>query len=261
MTKYKHKTTGFIATPINKGWYEIDSNDDLALTVPSWMIESSEDWEQVKEKGFEILSFIGLIDSHVYHRDDRDKTFYQAENGAGGTQKNMLANPNNGINAVRRKEDSEVFTKNDYVTHDRQKAQITDFLVDEDVLGGLLVRVRFLRGVEDCGVALSNIVKMEPEFITEDNKPVFEWVWYVDTDLRGDAYKPHLTRLHRDSIHPYPVCKYFSTEEAAWEWCIEHKPMFSIELISDLLDLGNDEEAQKILRAAAKHIVKEGKAC
>jgi hypothetical protein len=46
MKQYKHKITGFIATETNSG-KNFKVNNPQNFTIPSWIIEKGEDWEEI----------------------------------------------------------------------------------------------------------------------------------------------------------------------------------------------------------------------
>lgn len=79
MKKFKHKITGFIATETNSGKnYRVSENHNY--TIPTWIIENSNDWEQVFDidnnfqypKGTIIKDNMSLNDNSFYVKTDKE---------------------------------------------------------------------------------------------------------------------------------------------------------------------------------------------
>ena len=65
MRKFKHKTAGYIAeklTTCEKYKLKISTSD----IIPAWVIENSNDWEEIVEKDYEILMYRSKNNSCIY---------------------------------------------------------------------------------------------------------------------------------------------------------------------------------------------------
>jgi hypothetical protein len=61
MKKYKHKKTGFIAELASHGNdYNVVLDGEIQGTFPKWVVESSNDWEEVKSEYPKIKENFGI---------------------------------------------------------------------------------------------------------------------------------------------------------------------------------------------------------
>ena len=237
MRKFKHKTAGYIAeklTTCEKYKLKISTSD----VIPAWVIENSNDWEEIVEKDYEILMYRSKNNSCIYF--DNPKYFFSL-------------NSDWEIYSVRRKSDGAefkigdkvywnwAFAKNKYFT-------IKSFNIIED-------KLRF-NTVEESGQnfifeLISKEYNLqhykEPILTTEDDYectlddrvfgvlPKANW----QTDYYDEEGVP-VSRLFNPEgkrWNPSSEWLWFKTKENAEKYIYENKPEFSRKQILDVIDV------------------------
>jgi hypothetical protein len=230
MRKFKHIPTG-------KEWTSTYELSDYLYcvgapsTLPIWITENSKDWEEIKEKEWEITSFIG-DNGHIYHKANNlfTPSRYTAEEMMDRTKCAMK------IHSVKRLSDGEVFTVGDYVvTAEDYENCKTRFNINRFEIKDDKILVYQTSNQTHCIPYLSNIQKVKkPLFTTEDGVQIFEGdtifsvehTYYKIYDKIAGKYKSS------NANHPveywYNDDKYFSTKEKAEEYILLNKPCLSI---------------------------------
>jgi hypothetical protein len=228
MTKFKHKQSGQVVIKGKDGLYHSQHG---GYTLQSWIFKDSNDWEEVIEKDYEILS---LNYNNTIYALKKGDSYYIDESRTGGYV--YIDDLNNEdiryratIHSVRRLSDSEIFTIGDKITRISDKiTKIKSFRLEFDKY----LIANFEDVIDNCiGCNINYIQKAkQPLFTTEDG-----------VDIYFDNFK--LTRIYLVTsefiVYPQfankPVTGYkiFSTKEAAEEYILMNKPCLSInDLIS-----------------------------
>ena len=216
MKTFKHKKTGEIAT------YKDGILKSSGFSVEIGVEPSSNFWEEVIEKDYEILSFIDI--SKLIKKEDG--LFYRENTQNKGVREDQISHFR--INSVKRLSDGETFTLSDKVKQSNvihnNTFTITGFEFD--------VNKEHLLAVGNGGIKISKIEKIKPVlFTTEDGKEIFE----------GDTIFPvtdtfELLRTDLASRKDVGV-RCFSTKEKAEEFIVMHKPCLSINDINTYCNL------------------------
>ena len=125
MRKFKHISTNreFAVKPI--GCNAVDGIAWGDWEIPMWVLENGQDWEEIKEKDYEILSFKSYKDNIV------DLSYFTCE-------ENFIGNSIWRIHSVKRLSDGEVFS-------------VGDTLNFNDKGDSILIRIDFERAPADKG--------------------------------------------------------------------------------------------------------------
>jgi hypothetical protein len=217
MRKFKHKTTGFIATETNSG-KNFKVNNPQNFTIPSWIIEEGKDWEEIVEKDYEILEIkhkYGAISSYMEKLDSNLE--------------------NKSIFKIKRLSDGEVFTIGDKIQYG-----IIENIKTSDYNDGIYIDTKTY-----LGLPIEKAEKKTCLFITEDGKKIFEGdeffrVWNVDNRFRLDDYKCYATIKYAAEFMTKTV-PHFSTREKAEEYIILNKACLSINDFINILKLPGNE--------------------
>lgn len=203
MRKFKHKVSGYIATESNseKNYTVYQPRN---FTIPKWIIEEGNDWEEIIEKQYEIL---------LYHKQDQ-------------------------IKSIRRLSDNEVFSIGDTVQSIRSNWQGNDCKIEiirakEDGTIDFTINQNGDKGTyRNC---LNNFRKVKtPLFLTEDGIEIFEGDYYCHTTLDFQILGSKAGNLSGNLLGKKGYY-YFSTEDKAQEWIILNKPMLSIKDIQPII--------------------------
>lgn len=229
MRKFKHKITNNMAveTSSEKN-YKVSQPRNF--TIPKWIIENSNDWEEIKELQYKILEFrwystsftIGyasatLRENGKWLNDENEKTngIYEIED--------LLKHSNFKIFRVKRISDSTEFKIGDKVyetiTGKKDNWEIKEFLLKDE-------------RCFSCGININNIeYKKEPLFITFDDVEIFE----------GDGYYTVFFKETKDKSDPkrWRVLGKFSAEKLVGDdkWSVECNYFSSIEAASNYIEL------------------------
>lgn len=219
MKKYKHKITGNIAieTSSEKN-YKV--SEPRNFTVPKWIVENSCDWEEVKEKEYEILgvrTYKG--DIYTWEEVSFDNWWKSKEHFL---KYHLEDNPKSSIYTIKRLSDGEIFTIGDKIGFDKKDMAITEISLDRESSYRTTIRVvPWLQCGKNYGTALIFAKKAKPVlFTTEDGVDIREGdeFWHVDTFLSIGKGK-----MLNDTFIPLQGYKQFSSKEAAEEYVAKEK--------------------------------------
>jgi len=232
MKKFKHKISNNIAIETNSGKnYRVSNPQNF--TIPKWIIENSEDWEEIKEeKIFEILEFGDGI-NRFYKKSDGVFTInLQYLYG----ESDLLNNTNYFITRVKRLRDDVIFEQGNKVKFNGV-CSYKFFKIDNFYLRThdniLLARSKDKSIVED----ILRIEKLrEPLFISEDAVEIFEndFPWILHNN---EIYQWDEGRMEIGIFPTYDKSlKYFSTKEAAEKYVDDNELKFSKRQILDAFE-------------------------
>lgn len=245
--KYKHKITGDIAImkSNNSSFYTYDG-----LDIHARIIENSNDWKQVIEKDYQILSFI--------------------HNGLYSMQKGIITNMNNGysdyiyqklpeahylnskcweIHSVRRISDGEVFTIGDKIIYkedigaawdnDKRYCEIEEFSFYNDYI---YINQHWM-GVPTVRIS-DWVLRNNALFKTEDGVDIYEDDKYfatgLDKVLELTATKKKKGFYEEKSKNKY--YKTFSSKEKAEEYILMTEPCISIKEFMKIVNYEQEDE-------------------
>ena len=208
MRKFKHKITGDIAiTKVNNSSFYIYDGLDIHARI----VENSNDWEEIIEKDYEILS--GGI--HL---------------PSGSTEIWSIKRLSDGI-------EFKIGDKLDFSDDDDDKCykSITEISLNSIGKDGMGKRtVPWLQCGKDYGTCLeyARLVK-EPILTTEDGYEMFEGdcVYFITPLMNTVFVKQNITKDFSDT------CIYFKTKENVEKYIYENKPEFSRKQILDAIDI------------------------
>jgi len=195
----------------------------------------SEFWEEVVEKDYEILSYIGKSTKNVLSA--KLDPFVN----------NKLIeweDKNLDIHSVKRVSDGEVFTIGDFVNG----RTISSFSINWMKIGFKVHCDDVGKGnINDgCFFELQDLkTTKSPLFTTEDGVDIFESdkIYSIESSLNEVDEKIAGIYKHSNTNHPvehwYKDDKYFSTKEKAEEYILNNKPCLSLKDIITTLDLDN----------------------
>jgi hypothetical protein len=240
MRKFKHKITGYIATETSSEKnYKV--SEPKNFTIPKWIVENSNDWEEVKEypkivsfrvknttKRIRYINKYGMFPSAPKEEapDSRCNEF---------SEKSLLEDALYEIYQVAVSE-TEVFTLGDKVEIIMNRPKYSKSTIDRFELetnGCISVRVS-----EYCSVSLHDI-KKAPEvlFVTEDGIEIFKGDKFYYISIRNPNPVCHSGYAQEESAMNTNY-KYFSTIEAAKKYIDENKPIYSKKQIEEALNYG-----------------------
>lgn len=164
MTKIKHKPTGFI----------IDDNNGF-VTAPVSVLKQGNDWEEIKENTYEILSFQVQGGDIVYKPKDHEglSDFQWFLHGGG-----EMYGPK--IHSVKRLSDESIFTIGDkIITPDGCAIYIAEFIKDPTGEFGIFVRLTSKTINRQC--TLRTLEQRKKVFTSDDGVDMFDGdlYWYV----------------------------------------------------------------------------------
>lgn len=264
--KLKHKKTGEIAT------YKDGVLKSGQCCVEIGKEPSSEIWEEVLEKDYEIKSFIGTknhleFEGRIVYKI-RDKYYLESVNYDRISINNLsdekiLKTKRWEIHSIQRIIDGEIFSVGDYVKpyHFFNRAKIKKFEPEQD-------SVRFIFE-DNTGILLklfpkpNHIKKENFYFKTEDgveieeNTLVYRVETYCDDDQSYIPIRDNLNYFNIYKVRDNPHEHVFSTLEAANEWIFQNKPVLSYNDVWKTLGQGKDSCANVcIFNIPLEHLVK-----
>ena len=216
MKKYKHKKTGEIAT------YKDGILKSAGFCVEIGVEPSSEFWEEVVEKDYEILSFIDI--SKLIKKEDG--LFYRENTQNNGVREDQISHFR--INSVLRKSDNCVFSIGDEVKQSNVIHNNT-FVIKAFELD---VNNNHLLAISNGGIKISKIEKSKPVlFKSFDGVDIYEsdGIFIVNKFFSLGFSKGVSYNNHKDN-------KFFSTQEAAQEYILMNKPCLSINDVTKNLE-------------------------
>jgi hypothetical protein len=191
-------------------------------------------WEEIIEKNYEILSFLGKITQSEYVLDEetnlyKNKTLYRK------VSKEELLRKDCTIHSVKRLSDGEVFTVGDKIRHNNNviypEGIITKLHIVSDVI---FVETNNRERGFDTNISLVHKLYKKKLFCTEDGVDIFEgdkyWsVWIEEVYINTKPFKVNGCFKAEDCMaEDLNKIKFFSTKEAAEEYIIMNIPCLSI---------------------------------
>lgn len=257
---FKHKITGKIAEQ-RTSYGNIDHENYVVQQfnghLPKEFIENSNDWEEIIEKDYEILSFISNSKT-IYERLDafgsKDDYGLDGKDMYYGPLDSFLENLKNNkfnIYSIKRLSDGEVFTMGDKITNEflmNKNYNIKSFRVGNDCL-----KICGSGEKGRCFITLDKNTKKvkEPLFTTENEVDIYENdnVYYIN-----DWYPCYRSNISKSNYNPNT--KYFSTKEKAEEYVLMNKPCLSINDLSIKNEIKCNEKLIGITLGKLKELVK-----
>jgi len=219
MIKFKHKKTGKIVERVTQplGYCLVDE----LVFFPDWAIEESNDWEEVVEKEYEILSVI----------DTKNRVWSKSEESESVFEKSPLCvvldsfGENWRIHSVKRLSDDEVFTIGDLTT----KGVIHGFEITPSHLSV---------SVGDQKTLLRTFDKVkQPLFVTEDGVDIYKNQKYYGLYTESWLIEEHENGIDYD-IKPEEIFDFsyltFSTKEKVEEYVLENTPCLSVKDVTSI---------------------------
>lgn len=243
MKKYKHKQTGYIAQQCAGINYQLLKDIEYSTNIPKEIVENSNDWQEIIEKDYEILSFINPKSIITYLGIDKNTILNKSSSNEFkgcdskrpviSTNLNRLLNNNNwNIHSVKRLSDGEVFTIADEINSNifDTKQQIKDFYFLDNIL-----KVRTFSFTEN----LNNIEHIKkPLFTTEDGVDIFEGDEYHNVNsllnyklCKADSFD---MSIEFEVFNNLNENKTFSTKLEAEKYIVKNEPCLSYNDIMSL---------------------------
>lgn len=229
MRKFKHKNSNSIVSGDSEKGYKLETD----YWLPTWIIENSNDWKEVKEFP-KIISFRRISDKMLYTLGG-DDLYWGKEAIVGHTLDTMITqSENKGYTEIYQVavSETEVFTLGDKVEiimnrPKYSKSTISRFKLETN--GCISVRVS-----EYCSVSLHDIKKAPKVlFVTEDGieKYVNEDFYYI-----GDAWNLCITKCLYKGDGDFSRFKTFHNIEAAKQYISENKPIYSKKQVREAIE-------------------------
>lgn len=243
MRKFKHKKLGCTAEFNPSGAnYILNENRQTPMQLPSWVVEDSNDWEEMKEFP-KIISFRKISDKTLYTLGRYD--LYWGKEVIGGYTLDVMIAQGENTNYVEIYQvavsETEVFTLGDRVKYYGEVCNITGIYFNEHKQLSFRTNVKSLTvpktGVFDLDVKYSKIKKApEPLFVTEDNIPMFKGDKFYYVSISLEHFSNCYSGYAQEGSAVNTNYKYFSTVEAAEKYILdENKPIYSKKQIEDTL--------------------------
>jgi hypothetical protein len=221
MKQYKHKQTGNIWQKSANGKTYTSTNFQ-SYRIPSAIVENSQDWEEIVEKNYEIISIRSSGGKIWKKSKDSDFIFFDP-NGSAWVYLNNFEE-NCGIYSVKRLSDGEIFTIGDLVDFNSfgKKELLINYIeknATNDEIG-----LYDLKGYKTC----LSVAKKSKQllFTSEDGKEIF----YGDTIYPVTDDFELLITTHASETDIGIRC--FSTQDKANEYVLMNKPCLSIKDIT-----------------------------
>ena len=243
--KFKHKLTNKVIKIGGKTGLSCQTligNSNLILGD----IIKGEDWEEVVEKDYEIISYIHNGSKHIWKKDSQLKDTFCIEDGKSPFTRleDILKYPKiYSIYSIKRKSDDEIFAIGDKVFSEYVNYTINEIsIVNDKCMVSALYDTNNPNGSR-LHYNLNNIKKSkQPLFTTEDGVDIFEGdnLYSIDNMLN---IKKHLlfnaryddNTLLNNRIFFNSDYKHFSTKEKAEEYILYNKPLLTLKDIEELL--------------------------
>ncbi len=238
MRKFKHKKLGCIAEFNPSGAnYILNENRQTPIQLPSWAVEDSNDWQEVKEEFPKIISFRRISDKMLYTLGRYD--LYWGKEVIGGYTLDVMITQGKNTNYTEIYQvavsETEVFTLGDRVKYYGEVCNITGIYFNEHNQLSFRTNVKSLTvprtGVFDLDVKYDKIKKAPtPLFTTEDNIEV------CIPNLEVYLVNPTtLAMVIIEAIQWDKTRLVFYYKENAERYIDENKPIYSKKQIEDTL--------------------------
>jgi hypothetical protein len=256
MKTYKHKKTGEIAT------YKDGILKSSGFSVEIGVEPSSEFWELVPQKEFEIMSFITNQDIYwegrlsIKNGTIVKRTYEDNFYGCGVNDKEgkLLASSNWSIHSIKRLSDGEVFTIGNkvYLTGYRK------WVIGEISVDGKYMEIKNTNFNPKTDGTLSNnqfgdlLKAKKPVFTTQDGVDMYKGdrYWFVDI-AHSNPYVRDLIIDPNNNFSDSVVR--FSTRELAEEYILLNKKCLSIQDVQNII---KDAVHSSVLLKELKDLVK-----
>ena len=233
--KFKHKITNKVIKIGGKTGLSCQTligNSDLILGD----IIKGEDWEEIIEKDYEILSIQCIVSNFGN---------YILTKGSNGKFKNEYKeiefDPNYyKIHSVRRKSDGEIFTIGDLIGTPGSVYPLREFkIIDSENTIAVHYYKDKMDGSGHYNYRLKNLKKVkQPLFTTEDGIDIFKGdeYYYINSKF-SDPWGIINTKADYPEIINKNDLNYkrFSTKEAAEEYILYNKPLLTLKDVEELL--------------------------
>lgn len=248
MRKFKHIPTGE-EWKLNGAGGILPVNNYTNYSLPLWVTVNSKDWEEIKEKEWEILLVLIKLMYYMDDNGERQNYSYTLRPNGYYIEERLSDSANTKytleemthlfiyeIKSVRRLSDGEVFTVGDNTS----SGVIVSFDINSTIMN--VVFGPNMHSICNSGFAK---IKKEPLFTTEDGVEIFEGdtifsvehTYYKIDDKIAGIYKG--SNKNHPVEHWYNDDKYFSTKEAAEKYIIMYKPVLSIKDLLKNFSLAN----------------------
>ena len=241
MRQFKHKKTGEIAREFPD--YYKTSFWNTFNDIPKRLVENSDDWQEVIEKDYEILSFYNNMNNSYYkfsYVNYKYATFnVEDTHCAIGCRDFDYCLKYYQINSVRRLSDGKVFTIGDIVGEPCFAFPIKQFKLCNEECTILISSYNKLHGSGNYNTRLKDLKKVkQPLFTTEDGVDIFEGDSYCKVNNQSD-YSLVTGFIAEGAQDNYRGLK-FSTKEKAEEYILMNKPCLSLnDLLENVPSRGN----------------------
>jgi len=234
MKTFKHKKTGEIAT------YKDGVLKSSGFCVEIGTEPSSEFWEEVIEKNYEILKISGYT-----LRDNGKYSHHKSQSKIGViTAEKLLSSDRYSyyIKTVKRLSDGEIFTVGDKIMYNETPLKIKKIFIDSKNYKLRIISENYRSQAPVIFFGINYLIKYkQPFFTTEDGVDIYEGdtIFSVESSLNEINLKVAGNYKKSTKNHPvkhwYNDDKYFSTKEKAEEYILMNKPCLSI---NDVLSIG-----------------------
>jgi len=214
---------------INNSIIYLESNKLSIKPFPKCHIENNEFWQEIVEKDYEILSYLGICGT-ICKLQSNGKYLHSNDN-------HIVNYENYKIHSVKRLSDDEVFTIGDDILEQKEHSKIDYFELRSNEI---VLRINHQVTKGSSTILLSSkfekYIPKKPLFTTEDNVKIFESsdYWFIHTDYNSGiadlkpfeiikAFDISMLDLNNKYI------KRFSTKEAAKDYIIMNKPCLSLD--------------------------------
>ena len=233
MRKFKHKNSNSIVSGDSEKGYRLETG----YYLPTWIVENSNDWEEIKEFP-KIISFRRISDKMLYTLGRYD-LYWGKEVIRGYTLDTMITQGENTSYteiyqvAVSK---TEVFTLGDTVIIDECSASYNKGIIKYfKVAADGHIRVEVSNG---CSVGIQRIKKaLEPLFVTEDKKELYlDDIFYTtNTKYSGETWFPTIVKID-EFFNKHIYRNSFSTVELCRKYIDENKPIYSKKQVKEALE-------------------------
>lgn len=258
MRKFKHKITLNIAYKNKNGCnYVLEDGTQFPETLPLWVVENSNDWEEVKEFP-KIVSFRKMMEPSVGAIAKLHFNGYYSTKST-TTDKFTLSDFLYGESSVEdgtfeiyqvAVSEEEVFTLGDKVKHpfndsfdviskfiicNDPKRDVVWTLDRPDMIGKLVANVGNYFG--NCNIEVSRLEKApEVLFVTEDGVEMLDGDKFYYISISLEHFSNCYSGYAQEGSAVNTNYKYFSTVEAAKKYFDDNKPIYSKKQIKEALE-------------------------
>jgi hypothetical protein len=247
MRKFKYKKSNSIVSGDSEKDYKLETG----YLLPAWVVENSNDWEEIKEEFPKIISFRRISDKMLYTLGRYD-LYWGKEAIVGHTLDTMITqSENKGYTEIYQVavSETEVFTLGDkvkdpftdgfdvvskFIICKDPKKDVVISIYRPDLIGKLVANVGNCFG--NCNIEVSKLEKApEVLFVTEDGVEIFKGDKFYYISIRNPNPVCHSGYAQEESAMNTNY-KYFSTIEAAKKYIDENKPIYSKKQVREAIE-------------------------